>query len=162
MTVRELLCFRVAESHFALPLGDVAEVAQALPLHAIPFLAREQGGIVNLRGEPLPVVDAGFLLTGTPGSGSSHLLVLEGEPGRVGLAVSKISGIRRDLEDGRPCESPDPRVTPDLATWLPSDCGPIGVLDVKALLGAAARGVRPAAAEPGPPSRREGPCHDAF
>jgi chemotaxis signal transduction protein len=92
------LCFRVASCAYAVPLSDVSEVSARRARSLIPSLSLEVGGIINLRGEPLPALDAGLLLVGVLSRSDRQLLVLERERLRVGLCVDAVLRIQRELE----------------------------------------------------------------
>lgn len=93
-----LLTFEVGGTVFALPIAAVAEVAEVGPIAAVPTLPRSVGGVTNLHGDALPVVERAALL---PVSGADlpvprHLLVLAKSPddaSRYGLPVDGIRGL---------------------------------------------------------------------
>ncbi|MFI5317653.1 MAG: chemotaxis protein CheW [Myxococcota bacterium] len=89
------LRFEVAEQGYALPLGAVVEVTAAPRPHLIPRVSLEVGGVVNVRGEPLPAVDGGALLTGRPAQGHRHMLVLERGSLRIGVLAGAVQRIER-------------------------------------------------------------------
>jgi chemotaxis signal transduction protein len=51
-----LLTFEIGSSLFALPIEGVHEVAAMAELACIPTLPREVAGVINYRGDALPVV----------------------------------------------------------------------------------------------------------
>jgi chemotaxis signal transduction protein len=91
------LRFEVADQGYALPLGAVVEVMAAPRPHLIPRVSLELGGIVNMRGEPLPAVDGGALLTGRAAQHHRHMLVLERGILRLGVLVGGVQRIEREL-----------------------------------------------------------------
>jgi chemotaxis signal transduction protein len=93
------LCFRVASCEYALPLADVSEVSARRVRYLIPALSLEVGGIINLRGETLPALDAGLLLVGVLSRSDRQLLVIERERLRVGLCVDAVLRIVHELEE---------------------------------------------------------------
>ncbi len=136
-TVRRWLRFEVAGNAFALPLESVVEVSEARGTYSIPFVAPEVGGVVNLRGEPLPAVDGARVLLGIPSAGLRTVLVLEDGDQRVGVRVDQVSRIeaddRFDLEPGEG-ESAAP------VRWARAGGSRIGLCDAARLV-ARARGL---------------------
>ena len=102
-----LLAFELAGALYALPIADVAEVADIPSIAAVPMLATEIGGVVNLHGDAVPVVYGSALLDGSGESKPAHLLVLArdlDDPDRYGLPVDRIQG----LVDGPASRSVEP------------------------------------------------------
>ena len=91
------LRFEVADQGYALPLGAVVEVMAAPRPHLIPRVSLELAGVVNVRGEPLPAVDGGALLTGVSALQYRHMLVLERGSLRLGVLVGGVQRIERAL-----------------------------------------------------------------
>jgi len=88
-----LLIFRAKELVCALPLATVEEIMRPLPVKPLegapPFVA----GISVVRGAPVPVVDAGTLLSGETSS-PRRLIALKVANRRAALAVDDVLGIR--------------------------------------------------------------------
>ena len=82
------LRFEVSDSQYAIPLDSVAEVAVTTSLRMIPLIQLDVGGILNVRGEPLPGVNGGLLLEGQPSNFHPHMLVLE--QGRIRLGLVRL------------------------------------------------------------------------
>lgn len=93
-----LLTFEVGGAVFALPIAAVAEVAEVGRIAAVPTLPASVGGVTNLHGDALPVVERAALLpVGDAALGPPrHLLVLAKSPddaSRYGLPVDGIRGL---------------------------------------------------------------------
>jgi len=67
---------RVANLGLLVPAGIISEVVEALPVHPMPNAAAWFAGMVNLRGNLIPVFDLQTLLMGS-GAGLQKLLVLD-------------------------------------------------------------------------------------
>jgi twitching motility protein PilI len=67
---------RVANLGLLVPAGIISEVVEALPVHPMPNAAAWFAGMVNLRGNLIPVFDLQNLLIGN-GAGLQKLLVLD-------------------------------------------------------------------------------------
>ncbi len=100
---RRLLSFEVGGARYALPIAGVIEVAEIDCLACVPTLPMGIGGVINHRGDALPVVRHGSLLDVERGSSSdpTHVLVVTDRPTggmRLGLPVDRVVG----LVDGGP------------------------------------------------------------
>jgi chemotaxis signal transduction protein len=127
--------FRAGDGEYALPLDVVSEVTVARRPRLIPFVPIERAGVINMKGEPLVVVDGRALLGGDPERRARHALVLERGVTRVGLLVDFVVRIERDL-DSRARDSqedPDPSV-PAFVRRRTVDGESLGFLDPDALL----------------------------
>jgi purine-binding chemotaxis protein CheW len=93
----QFLVFRLAGEEFALPIGAVDEVA-AMPekITRLPKTPKFLAGVVNLRGEVLPVIDqrSRFELPKFGGDRErQRLIVIRSVRHRAGLIVDAISGV---------------------------------------------------------------------
>ena len=93
-----LLTFEIGSSLFALPIEGVHEVAEIAELACIPTLPRAVAGVINYRGDALPVVRRERLLE--PGAGAleapQHVLVISDRPSSppcLGLEVDRVLGL---------------------------------------------------------------------
>lgn len=137
------LRFRVGEGSYLIPLDAVAEVIRVERPRLIPRVDLDLGGIVNVRGDPVPVVDGGAALQARRIPPYDQAILLDDEGGRLGMLVNAVSRIERrppveasEEEEPHPVSFVRPGVVPD---------GPVGVVEVsglvsrlKELLGAAA------------------------
>lgn len=91
-----LLKFRVGSERFAFPVEQVREVTRVPPLIArVPRSAEFLLGVMNLRGQILPVLDLRIML-GLPGgsmSAASRVLILRGPEGDLGILTEKVLGL---------------------------------------------------------------------
>jgi purine-binding chemotaxis protein CheW len=88
-----LIC-RVGGRACALPMEHVREVMRRGPVERVESAPRFTLGLSLIRGESVPVVDAGVLLTGQPGSGA-RFVVLRVAERMVALAVDEVVGAQR-------------------------------------------------------------------
>jgi chemotaxis signal transduction protein len=72
----------IDKSHFLFPVCEVEEVAEMLPLHPYPLTLSRLLGVVNLRGQVIPVVSVPGFSTNSSAAGFSRLIVT-----RVGEAL---------------------------------------------------------------------------
>jgi chemotaxis signal transduction protein len=130
MSENPWLRFEVGGQAYALPLSAVVEVTGALTPHLIPRIPLEIGGIVNVRGEPLPAVDGGAVLTGSPVKRHRYVLVMERGNVRIGVLVGDVRRIQRELalslEDAGEADS-------GLVQWVNQDDTALGLVDPEGL-----------------------------
>lgn len=84
---------RVGTELYALPVGNVLEIAKLGELAPVPGTAGTVLGIRNLHGRVLPVFDLA-LLFGVPGDGKPSTLVVAEDGGRqAGLAIDEVTDV---------------------------------------------------------------------
>jgi purine-binding chemotaxis protein CheW len=113
------LTFSMGGRELAAPLDQVLEIVRAVGIEALPGARAPVSGLVQVRGQALPVVD----LRGSayPG-GSGDLVVLAGRPdspapGPVAVAVDRVLAVS-DASDYAPSDSPVPPGLPGYVTAL--------------------------------------------
>ena len=107
------LVFRLDDNEFALPIDAVEEVAQVPDqITRLPKTPKFLEGVVNLRGEVLPVVDQRrrFDMPATTASANRRLVVVRTEQHRAGLIVDSVSEVLRCSPDNI---QPSPDLTGD-------------------------------------------------
>jgi purine-binding chemotaxis protein CheW len=93
-----LLVFRLGNDEFALPIDAVVEVAQVpAQITRVPKTPKFLEGVVNLRGEVLPVVDQRrrFDMPKLEKSEARRLVVVKTERHRAGIIVDGVSDVLR-------------------------------------------------------------------
>ena len=125
------LRFEVSGQAYAIPLASVVEVTGPQRPHLIPRIPLEIGGVLNVRGEPLPAVDGGALLTGSPAQHHRHVLVLERRELRIGVLVGQVRRVEREvpvsLAKSGESES-------SLVEWVNQDDSALGLVDPEGLI----------------------------
>lgn len=131
MNTKPWLQFEVSGQAYAIPLASVVEVTGAARPHLIPRIPLEIGGVLNVRGEPLPAVDGGTLLTGSRAERHRHVLVLERGTMRIGMLVGRV----RRIELESPVQ-PESRHEGDfeLVQWVKRDDTALGLVDPEGLI----------------------------
>lgn len=150
------LLFQVGEQRYLIKLDAVAEIAPASQPRLIPCVPVDLAGVVNVRGEPVPVVDGGAVLQGSRVPPYSHVLLLEGGGDRVGMLISGVSRIERR----EPTQPEEPSKEASEAGFvrkahLPD--GEVGVVDIEGLFARAWELLRGASL-----TRGETACQSAF
>jgi purine-binding chemotaxis protein CheW len=92
--LREVLLFTLEGQRYALPAADVRELVRAARLTALPRAPAVVEGLLNLRGELLPVLDL-----------RRHFIVARAGPRTVVLRVDRAEGLL-SLEEGSWDETP--------------------------------------------------------
>ena len=105
--LREVLLFLLEGHRYALPMEDVRELVRAVRLTPLPRAPAVVEGLLNLRGELLPVLDMRrrFRLPARPLSSSDHLVVARAGHRSVALRVDRAEGLL-SLEEGQLDASP--------------------------------------------------------
>jgi len=92
------LVFRLGDSEFGLPIDTVVEVAQVPPqITRVPKTPKFLEGVVNLRGDVLPVVDQRrrFDMPKLENTEGRRLVVVKTDRHRAGLIVDSVSDVLR-------------------------------------------------------------------
>lgn len=93
---QQFLVFRLGEEEFGLPIAAVDEVA-ALPetVTQLPKTPKFLEGVINLRGEILPIIDQRrrFSLPPCSGETARRLVVMRSVRHRAGLIVDSVCGV---------------------------------------------------------------------
>lgn len=92
---REVLLFTLESQRYALPSADVRELVRAARLTPLPRAPDVVEGLLNLRGELLPVLDLRrrFRLPPRPLSPNDHFIVGQAGARRVVLRVDRAEGL---------------------------------------------------------------------
>lgn len=131
-----LLAFVVGGGVYAVPIADVAEVADLGRIAAVPTLPQRVGGVMNHHGDALPVLhrSALFDVAAEGLAEPQHVLVLGLSPedrGALGVPVDRIVG----LVDGAGGSARGPDA---VVERRPIDGRVVSVLDARQLLRRAA------------------------
>ena len=118
------LTVAIGGRELAAPLDQVREVVRAVGIEALPGSRAPITGLVQLRGEPLPVVD---LRTAPYPGGTGDLVVLvgradAGESGALALAVDRVIAVVTAAE----YELSDAAVPPGLPAYVTALLRPAG------------------------------------
>ncbi len=145
--VRQFLIFRLGEDEFALPIAAVDEVASVPDRIArLPRTPEFLEGVINLRGEVLPVVDQRrrFGMAEFAGADARRLVVVRSARHRAGLIVDSVSEVMRVSADEI---EPAPDLTDDMSRLVgavinrPARGRVVLLLDPEELLTRAERGL---------------------
>jgi chemotaxis signal transduction protein len=157
------LLFRAGERDYALPIDALAEIVAARAPQLIPLVPIEVGGVLNCRGEPLPVVDGGLVLEGRRSGSTRHALVFERDELRVGLLVDHVLRIDRELDPARLTAVEAPAGSGGACeAWRQTPLGrQLGIIDTESLLSRATDLLAPHVDSRGEQTKEE-TCHNVF
>ncbi len=81
-----LLTFTVAGEPYALDVASVVELVPRVPLRAVPHAPAYLVGLLEYRGEVVPVIDLGLLLASTPSGErlSTRIILVAAAQGKGG------------------------------------------------------------------------------
>ncbi|MES2640781.1 MAG: CheW domain-containing protein [Myxococcota bacterium] len=89
---------RVRAWRVALPVADVVEQMRPLPVEQVRGTPAYVLGMSRVRGAPMPVMDLGRFLAGTPGpvpeSLTARWVTVRAGERRIALAVDAVEGVR--------------------------------------------------------------------
>jgi len=95
----ELLGFYVEGELFGLPLKEVLEVLRVVEPVPVPFSSPLIKGIINVRGELIPVLDLKSILNLRPTKKEERIIILESPKGKAGVLVDEVYGVIRLKEE---------------------------------------------------------------
>ena len=78
----------------ALPVSHIVETMRPLAVAPLPGMPEFVRGLAIIRGEPVPVVDAGTLLGAPSGQPPQRYVTLRAGKRKVALAVDAVVGVR--------------------------------------------------------------------
>ncbi|MDW8066148.1 MAG: chemotaxis protein CheW [Aquificaceae bacterium] len=95
----EFLGFYLEGELFGVPLREVVEISKLLPIVPVPFSPRLVLGVINVRGEIIPVIDLKTILRLNKGTEEERVVLVESNKGKVGVLVDKVVGVVRVEEE---------------------------------------------------------------
>lgn len=160
----QLCTFRVGGEDYALDIMRVREIIHPLPITPVPRAPASVEGVIRLRGDVIPVLDARkrLALPVTPPTRKTRFLVVKVAGGRIALVVDEVREVLRlPRSEIRPAPAFGAPGTPRFFLGVCGGEGAPGrgtalrlLLNVKALLDPAVPGEAEAAREQAEASRR--------
>ncbi len=93
--VLELLSFYIENELFGIPLKEVLEVLKTVEPVPVPFSSSAIRGIINVRGEIIPVLDLKKIIGLKGTKAENRIVILESQKGKVGVLVDDVYGVIR-------------------------------------------------------------------
>ncbi len=93
----QLVAFQLEKEEFAINIHQVREVLKMVPVTPLPQSAHFIEGVINLRGEVIPVIDLRkrFELSMKERNGQTRIIIVEIEEHKVGLIVDFVTEVLR-------------------------------------------------------------------
>jgi purine-binding chemotaxis protein CheW len=126
----KIMIVRIGAARYGIPLPEISEVIAGSRCAPVPGAPPEVAGLIQVRGEVRPVLNAGRLL-GVPAddSGDSRIILLLRRGSReIGIQVDEVEDIRTVSEEQRK----PPFHGASHARWMTEDL--VTVLDTNSLL----------------------------
>ena len=97
-TLTQLVTFRLGREHYGIPVGKVKEIIRPTEACPIPGMAGPVEGVINLRGEIIPVLRIHIVLGSREteedsSSRKSRVIILESNEGRFGIVVDEVRDV---------------------------------------------------------------------
>jgi len=93
----QLVTFRLGREHYGIPVGKVKEIIRPMEACPIPGMAGPVEGVINLRGEIIPVLKIHLVLGSNEvdedNSRKSRVIILESDEGRFGIVVDEVRDV---------------------------------------------------------------------
>ena len=126
--------FRLGDREFATPLAEVREVVRLMALEPLPGMEPPLAGVIQLRGNPLPVLDIRSGSSETNGGRSGDVLVVirSGEP--CGIAVDSVTAVRGPGELHPTTEQALAALPGYVVEVLRDERGPVLLVDLERLV----------------------------
>ena len=138
--VEEFLGLDIEGELIGIPLKKILTISKVLQIVEVPFTPPHIVGVINLRGEIVPVLSLKQLLSLPETKEPTRIVVLDFEHGKVGLLVDNIVGVIRVSVDAF---EPNPmmgRYSEYVSHVVQTEHGLMEVLDVDRLLSSVAKG----------------------
>lgn len=96
-TMMQLVTFRLGREHYGIPVGKVKEIIRPMEACPIPGMAGPVEGVINLRGEIIPVLRIHLVLGSREmeedNSRKQRVIILESGEGRFGIVVDEVRDV---------------------------------------------------------------------
>ena len=93
----QVVSFRLHQVLYALDIRHVQEIIKVVPATAVPHTPRWVAGVINLRGQIMPLLDLALLLhlRSKPSPGSERFVILRGTQYALALMVDNVHEVLR-------------------------------------------------------------------
>lgn len=90
-----LVCFRLGGEEYGVDIGGVQEINRMMPITRVPRAPAFMKGVINLRGQLIPIVDLRqrFGMAPVEPTKATRIVVVEIGHSRVGLIVDGVSEV---------------------------------------------------------------------
>ncbi len=131
-TISAALCVFERSGHLlGIPVSAVREVLSGELPTPVPLAPAHLAGLVNVRGEPLPLVQIDGWIGAVPRRyrAGNQILVIESNGLRLGLVVDRVHDIRPGAESPAPASGGLDGRSPIGFRYQTSAAGPVAIID---------------------------------
>ena len=97
-TINQFFCFQVGETEYAFPIESINEILSNFKLTSVPQTGDEVEGVINWRGDIIPVINLGVVLNKSSDTETDtkkpFVIIVEVENETIGFLTQKIKNIR--------------------------------------------------------------------
>ena len=95
LSSQQTVVFRMGDESFGIDIFRVHEIIRMREITPIPRTDKHIRGLVNLRGNTIPVIDLGARLNLTTAgmTDSTRIIVVESDQGNIGIIVDSVSEV---------------------------------------------------------------------
>ena len=124
----QLVTFRLGDERYGIPVWKVREIIRPVQMFPIPGMKEPVQGVINLRGEIIPVLQIHSLLNVQGGKSGGddkqrRIIILELERGGIGIWVDDVSEVIR-------VASKDVKSAPDIGKDTPGQNAMMGIVNL--------------------------------
>ncbi len=94
MAERQIVIFGVGKEEYGLPISSVREIIEYSGATKVPRTPDSFEGIINLRGNVLPVLHFGRLM-GLPSDKDAQAVVIDTSAGNIGIVVDEVREVAK-------------------------------------------------------------------
>ncbi|MBI4685297.1 MAG: purine-binding chemotaxis protein CheW [Nitrospirae bacterium] len=85
--------FRISDEDFGVRIDKVVEILKSQKIYSLPDLPVFFSGVINIRGDVIPLLDLGRRFGIHSGSGKDRIMIVNCEGEKIGLLVDEIEEI---------------------------------------------------------------------
>lgn len=95
----QLVAFRIGREEYAIPIEQVREIINYMPVTRLPETPTYFEGVINVRGKIVPVVDFAAKLGLVNDSASKQIVIVETSDKEVGLTVDLVTEVIQTVNE---------------------------------------------------------------
>jgi chemotaxis signal transduction protein len=109
----QIVAFRIGMESYGLEIGSIREIIMPPDITPVPGTSDNVKGIINLRGEIIPVVEPAEILNAKSGNSGTtpakpRIIILDKSRGGYGIMVDEVMEVKKvqpgDIQTGPACE----------------------------------------------------------
>jgi len=99
MKITQLVVFRLREEEYAMPIEQVREIINSIPVTKLPDTPSYVVGVINVRGKIISVVDFAAKLGLVENQVSKQIVIVEVLGKEVGLTVDEVTEVIQTVQE---------------------------------------------------------------